>query len=267
MLGIVCNRASLLSTSGSSPPRYCRRGLAAARGDVVVRSGPHGPRGQGTATARAAGPANASAQVLYPLLDGWKLLDGWMAVLGEEAAADHLGSLRHRSRRVGWLPLSLDSAWLSALAARTSVLQAGRPGRAWRSRRGQGQRWPGADQRADGSVAEAVGEVGADGGGDAGAQAPACQGWCGVAAAAGVEDEHAGKVVILISWPVMPASGGLAAGEGGSLLCSVVMGWLLCRPAPGASSGSHRVQAGSDCARRLQGIGAGRRLPVRRRQT
>jgi hypothetical protein len=41
-------------------------------------------------------------------------------------------------------------------------------------------------------VGQAVGQVGADGGGNAGAQAPACQGWCGVVASAGVEDEHAG---------------------------------------------------------------------------
>ena len=58
---------------------------------------------------------------------------------------------------------------------------------------GQGQGGPGADQRTDGAVAEAVGQVGADGGRNAGAQAPACQGWYGVVAAAGVEDEHAGR--------------------------------------------------------------------------
>jgi hypothetical protein len=38
-----------------------------------------------------------------------------------------------------------------------------------------------------------VGQVGADGGGDPGAQAPAGQWWHGVVAAAGVEDEHAGR--------------------------------------------------------------------------
>ena len=42
---------------------------------------------------------------------------------------------------------------------------------------GQGECGPGADQCADGAVAEAVDQVGADGGGDACAQAPACQGW------------------------------------------------------------------------------------------
>src|ERR1039458_10365340 len=44
---------------------------------------------------------------------------------------------------------------------------------------GQGQRGPGTDQCADGAVAEAVCQVGTDGGGDTGAQAPACQGGYG----------------------------------------------------------------------------------------
>jgi hypothetical protein len=57
---------------------------------------------------------------------------------------------------------------------------------------GQSQGGPGADQCADGAVAEAVGQIGADGGGDAGAQAPARQGWNRHGATAGVEDEHAG---------------------------------------------------------------------------
>jgi hypothetical protein len=42
-------------------------------------------------------------------------------------------------------------------------------------------------------MAETVGQIGADGGGDAGAQAPACQGWYGYGAATGVEDGHAGR--------------------------------------------------------------------------
>jgi hypothetical protein len=57
---------------------------------------------------------------------------------------------------------------------------------------GQGQRGPGADQRPDWAVVQAVSQVLADGGGDAGAQAPARQGWCGPVAPVGVEDEHAG---------------------------------------------------------------------------
>jgi hypothetical protein len=44
---------------------------------------------------------------------------------------------------------------------------------------GQGQRGPGADQHPDWAVVQAVGQVLADGGGDAGAQAPARQGWYG----------------------------------------------------------------------------------------
>jgi hypothetical protein len=59
-------------------------------------------------------------------------------------------------------------------------------------RAGERQGWPCADQGSDGAVAEAVRQVGADGGGDPGAKAPACQGWYGLVAAVGVEDEHAG---------------------------------------------------------------------------
>jgi len=44
-----------------------------------------------------------------------------------------------------------------------------------------------------GPWSQAVGQVGADSGGDPGAQAPAGQWWHGVVAAAGVEDEHAGR--------------------------------------------------------------------------
>jgi hypothetical protein len=47
---------------------------------------------------------------------------------------------------------------------------------------GQSEGGPGADQCADGSVAQAVGQVSADGGGDAGAEAPARQWWRGLVA-------------------------------------------------------------------------------------
>ena len=55
----------------------------------------------------------------------------------------------------------------------------------------QRQCWPGADQCADGAVAKTVCQVGAGGGQDACAQAPACQWWCGLVVSAGVEEEHA----------------------------------------------------------------------------
>jgi hypothetical protein len=58
---------------------------------------------------------------------------------------------------------------------------------------GQGQGRPGADQCPDGAVAQAVGQVGTDGGGDAGAQAPARRRWHRLVAATGVQDEHAGR--------------------------------------------------------------------------
>ena len=51
--------------------------------------------------------------------------------------------------------------------------------------------WPGAEQCADGSVAAAVCQVGADGGQDAGGQASPGQGWYGPAAPVDVEGEHA----------------------------------------------------------------------------
>jgi hypothetical protein len=57
----------------------------------------------------------------------------------------------------------------------------------------QSEGGPGADQCADGSVTQAMGQVGADGGGDAGAQAPARQWWHRLVAPAGVQDEHAGR--------------------------------------------------------------------------
>jgi hypothetical protein len=56
---------------------------------------------------------------------------------------------------------------------------------------GERQSWPGADQGADATVAEAVCQVGANGGGDPCSEAPLCQGWHRVLAPVGVEDQHA----------------------------------------------------------------------------
>jgi hypothetical protein len=58
-------------------------------------------------------------------------------------------------------------------------------------RTGQRQGGPGADQGTDGPLAEAVRQVGTDGGDNACTEAPPRQGWCGVVPSAGIEHEHA----------------------------------------------------------------------------
>jgi hypothetical protein len=82
-------------------------------------------------------------------------------------------------------------------------------------------------------------------------------------AAAAATAVTANAVVILIGRPAAPASAGLGRMGVGSLLCSVVMGGSPAALGTGASFGSHRVPAGSECARRHRDIDAGGRLPVR----
>src|SRR6266571_9050920 len=55
----------------------------------------------------------------------------------------------------------------------------------------QRQGGPRADQGTDRTVADAVRQVGTDGGDDPGTEAPACQWWHRLAPPAGLEDEHA----------------------------------------------------------------------------
>ena len=62
------------------------------------QAGPWGLRDQGIAAARATGPASASAQALYPLLDGWKPSTAPTAVPAGSAASGSLGIRRRNPR-------------------------------------------------------------------------------------------------------------------------------------------------------------------------